>query len=147
MPKTEEELEAEMLVRDLLGFQKSDGRFVMNDRDVMESLGSSFLKLLTELKTRMDALDGKKNRVQMATTVAVVALLEEQFQGCRALWVLMAGKAKDFIAANGYLGAEAVLLEEAKTGLKRMGSVVSEMKRSRELAASIDEVLTAPVVA
>ncbi|POR37423.1 von Willebrand factor type A domain-containing protein [Tolypocladium paradoxum] len=148
MPKTDEELAAEKLVGHLLGFQKSDGSFVMrDDKDVKAVLGSSFLKLLTKLKARLNDLDGGKDRAEMTTTVAVVALLEEQFQGCRALWVLMVGKAKDFIAANGYDGTEEVLLEEAKTGVKRMASVVDEMRRARELASAIDKVVTAPVVA
>ncbi|KND91167.1 von Willebrand factor A domain-containing protein [Tolypocladium ophioglossoides CBS 100239] len=148
MPKTEEELAAEELVRGLVGFQMSDGRFVMrDDRDVKEYLGASFLKLLTKLKARLNVLDGDKDRVEMTATVAVVALLEEQFQGCRALWVLMVGKARDFIAANGYGGTEEVLLEEAKTGVKQMGSVMEEMERAHELASAVDKVLTAPVVA
>ncbi|PNY26284.1 von Willebrand factor type A domain-containing protein [Tolypocladium capitatum] len=148
VPKTEEELAAEKLVRHLLGFQKSDGRFVMrDDRDVKEHLGSSFLKLLTKLKARLNGLDGDQDRVEMTTTVAVIALLEEQFQGCHALWMLMVGKAMDFVAANSYGGTEAVLLEEAKAGVQQMGSVMDEMERARELGSAVDQVLVAPVVA
>ncbi|RSL43050.1 hypothetical protein CEP51_016407, partial [Fusarium floridanum] len=86
-----DQLEAEELVRDLLKFQKSNGRFVFGNFETLKStLGPSFMEVVVRLRAKHHDFD-------TVVTIAMVALLEEQFQDCQELWVLITRKATAFI--------------------------------------------------
>ena len=148
-PKTEEELAAERFVRDILTFQRSDGSFhFRDDEELKGSLGPSLFGVVT---ARRRYLAGDKcpepTKRLLAVAAAVVALLEEQFAACRALWVLMAGKATDYVTRNARHGrAGRQLLEEARRNVKGMGQVMGEVRDVQARAEDVSVLTSAPIV-
>ncbi|KAK4072838.1 hypothetical protein Purlil1_13231 [Purpureocillium lilacinum] len=148
-PKTEEELAAERFVRDILTFQRSDGSFrFRDDEELKGSLGPSFFVVVTALLRYMatDQCPEPTKRL-LAVAAAAVALLEEQFAACRALWVLMASKARDYVTRNApQERAGAQLMEEATRNVKSMGRVMGEVRDVQAWAEHVSVLTTAPVV-
>jgi hypothetical protein len=138
--KTAEETAAEEFVRGLLVFQKSDGCFAFsNEKTVKTTLGSSFLSVVTGLEAKLDVFD-------TIVTIALVALLEEQFQICQALWVLMVRKAKDYISACSLGPSADALMQEARNRIKSIPSVMQEIKNVENAVATAIELEIAPIV-
>jgi len=137
--KPAEEIVAEEFVRGLLVFQKSDGCFAFNEKTVKTILGPSFLGVVTGLKAKLDVFD-------TIVTIALVALLEEQFRICQALWVLMVRKAKDYISACSLGPNEDVLMQEARNRIKSIPSVMQEIKNVENAVATAIELEIAPIV-
>lgn len=80
----------------------------------------------------------------MAAVAAIVTLLEEQFQGQQGLWVLIARKARDYLAAEEAAGmALGQLLAEARARVKALRSVMEELREARNASGAVDELLTA----
>ncbi len=148
-PKTEEELAAERFVRDILTFQRSDGSFhFRDDEELKGSLGPSLFGVVTALRRYLagDKCPEPTKRL-LAVAAAVVALLEEQFAACRALWVLMAGKATDYVTRNARHGrAGRQLLEEARRNVKGMGQVMGEVRDVQARAEDVSVLTSAPIV-
>lgn len=137
--KSAEEIVAEEFVRGLLVFQKSDGCFAFNEKTVKTILGPSFLGVVTGLKAKLDVFD-------IIVTIALVALLEEQFRICQALWVLMVRKAKDYISACSLGPNEDALMQEARNRIKLIPSVMQEIKNVENAVATAIELEIAPIV-
>ncbi|XP_044719858.1 uncharacterized protein HRG_06447 [Hirsutella rhossiliensis] len=148
--KTAGELAAERLVSSLLVFQKSDGSFVFNSNEKIKTmLGPSFFQIAAGLKTKLafgDSATARATVPDAILTVAIVALLEEQFQACQALWVLMVRKAKDYISGCTLNGTAEELVWEAKQDMRTMGSVMDELKDASAAAGGVDELRTAPML-
>ncbi|KAM5365039.1 hypothetical protein ACJZ2D_011175 [Fusarium nematophilum] len=137
--KAPDELAAEKFIRQLVLLQLSDGRFCFSDDDsVKATLGLPFMCLVARLKSKLIAFD-------LAVTIAIVALLEEQFQGCRDLWALMVRKAADYITRCnlGPIGEE--LEQESRQGVKSMGSVMKEVKDGEVAIEAVTELENAPI--
>jgi hypothetical protein len=138
--KTPEETASEEFVHGLLIFQKSDGCFAFgNESTVKKALGPSFLSVVIGLKANLDVFD-------TVVTVALVALLEEQFQICQALWVLMVQKARDYISACSLGPTADVLMQEARGYMKSIPLVMQEIKDAESAAATAIELEIAPIV-
>ncbi|KAI9767283.1 MAG: hypothetical protein M1839_004549 [Geoglossum umbratile] len=109
--QTPEEKDGEQLVRRLLVFQSFDGSFQANRVHELEQLlGESFISFTSHLVTETVSLES-------AVTAAIVALLEETFQFCKDLWVMMVTKAKEYLANAA---APSSLLTHAKELLKKL---------------------------
>ncbi|KAH7075142.1 von Willebrand factor type A domain-containing protein [Paraphoma chrysanthemicola] len=137
--KTAEEIAAENFVRGLLAFQRSDGRFEFSHEVTIEAtLGSSFLSVVTELNVKLNAFN-------TSVTIALVVLLEEQFQICEGLWTLMVRKAKEYIRA-GSLGSTAdELMSEARSRMKSIPPVMNDLDTIPSRAPIATELETAPI--
>jgi hypothetical protein len=95
--KPEDVKEAEALVRCVIQFQQSDGCFDFRTHEnVKKTLGQEVFNIVTELLVEVS--------FKMAVTITLVALLEERFEQCKDLWLLVVQKAKDYVAAHGRWG-------------------------------------------
>ncbi|EXL65951.1 hypothetical protein FOPG_17852 [Fusarium oxysporum f. sp. conglutinans race 2 54008] len=136
--KSADELAAEQFIRQLVLVQLSDGRFSFSDdHSVKTTMGLPFLCLVTSMRSKLNYLDP-------VVTIAIVALLEEQFQCCQDLWALMVRKAADYITGCN-LGT---ILEElqlkARQGVRSMGSVLKDVQDSMVVIDTSTELLSAP---
>jgi hypothetical protein len=91
-PKSDQDRYGEQVVWDLLAFQSFDGSFKVDSLDQLKDLGHEFA--LTVRKLEFDI------HFQVAMSIAIVVLLEEKFQFCRDLWVLMRDKARAYVDQN-----------------------------------------------
>lgn len=138
--KTAEQIVAENFVRGLLVFQNADGHFVFNNEKILEkSLGSPFVSVVIGLRAKLDVFD-------TIVTIAIIALLEDQFQICQGLWVLMIQKAESYISAC-HLGPKGdALRQEARNGIKLIPSVMQKVTKPDELVTTAIELEIAPLV-
>ncbi|KAJ3548385.1 hypothetical protein NM208_g1043 [Fusarium decemcellulare] len=137
--KSPDELAAEQFIRQLVLVQLPDGRFSFSDDDsVKATLGLPFLCLVTSLRRKLNSFD-------LAVTIAVVSLLEEQFQGCQDLWVLMVRKASDYITGCNQGAIVEELQQEARQGVRSMGSVLKELKDGEVATEAVTELERAPI--
>ncbi|KAJ4175810.1 hypothetical protein NW767_015662 [Fusarium falciforme] len=137
--KTPDELAAEQFIYRLVHVQLSDGRFSFSDDDsVKTTLGLPFLRLVTSLRSKLISIDP-------AVTIAIVALLEEQFQSCRDLWVLMVRKAADYITGCNLGSIVEELQQEARQGVKSMSSVMKEVRDGEAATEAVTELENAPI--
>ncbi|KAL7768446.1 hypothetical protein ACKLNR_002747 [Fusarium oxysporum f. sp. zingiberi] len=137
--KTPDELAAEQLIRQLVLVQLSDGRFSFPDENhVKTTLGLSFLFLVTSLRRKSNSFDP-------AVTIAIVALLKEQFQACQDLWVLMVRKAEDYITRCNLGAIVEELRHKAREGVRSIGSVIKELKDGEIITEAVIELESAPV--
>ncbi|KAF9767978.1 hypothetical protein IL306_014785 [Fusarium sp. DS 682] len=137
--KSPDELAAEQLIRQLVLVQLSDGRFSFSDEDgVKTTLGLSFLFLVTSLRRKINSFDP-------AVTIAIVALLKEQFHACQDLWVLMVRKAEDYITRCNLGAIVEELQHEAREGVRSIGSVIKELKDGEVITEAVIELESAPV--
>lgn len=129
----------EKVVHGLLMFQKADGKFDFGQDEIIKNtLGPSFLTVVA-------GLESETAPKETTVTIAVVALLEGQFQGCQSLWVLMVRKAKEFIEALGEVETMHALMEEARNGVKSMRAVVDELRDAETTTGDVVELATAPI--
>ncbi|WZH50426.1 von Willebrand factor type A domain-containing protein [Fusarium acuminatum] len=136
--KTPDKVAAEQFIGRLLLVQSYDGRFSFSDDEsVKTALGLPFLVLVTRLR-------GKLNDFDPAVAIAIIALLEEQLPGSRDLWVLMVRKAEDYITRCNLGPIVEELQQEARQGVKLMGSVVKELKDGEAALETVTEIKTAP---
>ncbi|KAH7064338.1 von Willebrand factor type A domain-containing protein [Paraphoma chrysanthemicola] len=136
--KTAEERAAEDFVRGLLAFQRSDGCFDFNSEVSVETtLGSSLLGVVMELNAKLNALN-------TSVTIALVVLLEEQFQTCQGLWTLMVRKAKEYIRAGSRGPTADELMDEARSRIKSIPPVMDVVNTIRMGVPTATELETAP---
>lgn len=137
--KTPEVLEAESFVRELLAFQMYDGRFVFGSPEILKStVGPSFLTVLDSLKGWGVAKD-------VCRTIAIVALIEEQFTICQDLWSLMVRKAQSFIYKSAHKQLIESMTKVAQEKVRQMAYVVDDRKEALIAATSIVELQSAPI--
>jgi hypothetical protein len=91
---TTEEKEGRQMVQDLLVFQSSDGSFHFGKHGALDELDTLLGKVFVSF---VENLVTVKVDVKSAATAAIVALLEEKFQFCEDLWVMMAKKAREYL--------------------------------------------------
>lgn len=136
---TEEDEKAIKVVHLLLPFQKPNGCFALgSDALVRSTLGPSFAQVVASLMASLPVFD-------TVVTVAVVALLEEQFQQFRSLWLLMVQKGVEYIEGQNLGANGTALMQAAKTQFKNLPSVVEEIKRHEGKLQGI-ELEVAPVM-
>ncbi|KAF5010898.1 hypothetical protein FDECE_2966 [Fusarium decemcellulare] len=137
--KSPDELAAEQFIRQLVLVQLPDGRFSFSDdNSVKATLGLPFLCLVTSMRRKLNSFDP-------AVTIAIVTLLEEQFHGCQDLWVLMVRKASDYITGCNLGAVVEELQQEARQGVRSMGSVLKELKDGEVATEAVTELDRAPV--
>jgi hypothetical protein len=136
--KSADELAAEQFVRQLVLVQLSDGRFSFSDdHSVKTTMGLPFLCLVTSMRSKLNYFD-------TAVTIAIVALLEEQFQCCQDLWALMVRKAADYITGCNLGTILEELQQKARQGVRSMGSVLKQVQDSMVAIETSTELLSAP---
>lgn len=139
VPKTADQLEAEELVRDLLKFQKSNGRFVFGNFETLKStLGPSFVEVVVRLRAKHHDFD-------TVVTIAMVALLEEQFQDCQELWALITRKATAFVNQCALGHTRQDLEQEARLNLKSIRPVLEDLRSAKRALVEVMELEFAPV--
>lgn len=130
---------AEDFIRSILPYQAADGGFrFYRVANLRAKLGPHFMNAVSTLAARLGGLD-------VAMMAAIAALLEEQFQICRILRVLMAPKARDYIGARNPKYAE--LVREAKGLIPSIPSVLDEAKPSVAAKDASVELERAPIFA
>lgn len=114
-------------------------------------LGPSFLQVAAELRTKLPVRDlGEAVAKPRGTlpdtivTVVVVALLEEQFQACKALWVLMVRKARAYLLGHLLSGTVEELVWRARQHLANFASIAREMKDASVMKGAVDILQSAP---
>ncbi|RKK76446.1 hypothetical protein BFJ68_g18032 [Fusarium oxysporum] len=136
--KSADELAAEQFIRQLVLVQLSDGRFSFSDdHSVKTTMGLPFLCLVTSMRSKLSYLDP-------VVTIAIVALLEEQFQCCQDLWALMVRKAADYITGCNLGTILEELQQKARQGVRSMGSVLKDVQDSMVVIDTSTELLSAP---
>jgi hypothetical protein len=97
-PKSVEDAADEALVRRLIYFQSFDGSFSLDLGDLDELFGKRFRLAVQELQTsRVLVGCWLDDPAILAATVAIIILLEDAFQSCKDLWLLMEKKARDYV--------------------------------------------------
>ncbi|KAH7152707.1 hypothetical protein EDB81DRAFT_789514 [Dactylonectria macrodidyma] len=138
--KTPDEVAAEKFIGRLLLKQTYDGRFSFSeDESIKATFGLPFLLLVISLR-------GKLNDFDSVLAIAIVALLEEQFQSCRDLWVLIVRKAVEYITRCDLGPVLEELQQEARKSVKSMGSVMRELKQVDSASeTAVTELEKAPI--
>jgi hypothetical protein len=116
--KPEDVKKAETYVRRVVQFQRSDGCFEFPTQDnAKKCLCPEVFSIVNDLLAEVS--------FNMAVTMALVGLLEERFQQCKDLWLLVVEKAKNYVRSQGnYFG---------------IGGNFSRMERAGRLAGKIQK--------
>ncbi|KAI9151590.1 hypothetical protein HJFPF1_08797 [Paramyrothecium foliicola] len=115
---------AHSMIQKLLGYQRANGSFAISDHNVMkEVLGPLFLKPVARLEIELGSLIH-------AVTVAVIAILEQQYQPFHNLWFLMVKKAKEFLLAYRLGNVIEELITQVKGNMMSNAVAMNEERKT-----------------
>jgi hypothetical protein len=97
-PKSTEDVEKESLVRRLLTLQSFDGSFLFTEGHLESSFGKEFCTATHELELNLHQISiNQAEKYKVAVAIAIIVELEERYQSCRDLWLLIVEKARHFV--------------------------------------------------
>jgi hypothetical protein len=102
--KSDKAIEDEVWVRRLVALQNFDGSFLFDEEDHIESFfGKDFCTAIHEIELNLHQIsDNQAEKYNIAVAIAIIVELEESFQSCKDLWLLIIEKARHFV--NIWLG-------------------------------------------
>jgi hypothetical protein len=97
-PKSTEDIEKESLVRRLLTLQSFDGSFLFTEGHLESFFRKEFCIATHELELNLHQISiNQAEKYKVAVAIAIIVELEERYQSCRDLWLLIVEKARHFV--------------------------------------------------
>jgi hypothetical protein len=120
-PRSTEEKHGEKILQKLVQYQRYDGYFKFNsDNVIVQILGQAFLPAIGAIQARISA--SRFLAGDIATTVAIMALLVQKFRFCEDLWSMIHAKAEKWLNRQlgiDHLAEKEALLEVARSHIER----------------------------
>jgi hypothetical protein len=97
--KSDKDIGDELRVRRLVALQNFDGSFLFDGEGHIESVfGKDFCTTIHEIELNLYQISiNQAEKYKIAVAIAIIVELEESFQSCKDLWLMIIGKARHFV--------------------------------------------------